>query len=97
MTNNDEIYNDALNTWGHDAQMDVTIEELSELIKAIIKHRRYPTDEKAFEMAEELGDVHIMIKQLEISMSRKYPDFSYWKDGSIKSKLKKVSSWLEKN
>jgi len=96
MTHDDEIYNEALDAWGHNAQMDVTIEELSELIKAIIKHRRYPTEEKAFEMAEELGDVHIMIKQLEISMSREYPDFIYWKSGSMQSKLKKISSRLEK-
>jgi len=95
MTNIDKICNDALDIWGHDTQMDIVIEELSELIQAIIKHRRYPNEERAFDMAEELGDVCIMISQLEISMKQKYPDFTYWKDGSMQAKLNHIRLRLD--
>jgi NTP pyrophosphatase (non-canonical NTP hydrolase) len=97
MTEHDIIYNDALNTWGHDAQMDVAIEELSELIKAIIKYRRNPSEDTAFNMADELGDVTIMMRQLEISMMRKHPDFACWRDGNMKIKLNRVRKMLSKN
>jgi len=95
MNDKNHIYIDALNNWGHSAQMDVTIEELSELIKAIIKHRRNPTDQTAFNIAEEVGDVYIMLKQVEIAMTRNYPDFPYWENGSIQSKLRRVENALK--
>lgn len=89
------IYNRALDTWGHDAQMDVAIEELSELIKAIIKYRRKPYKDQAIDIAEELGDVTIMIKQLEIAMLRNYPAFTSWKDQSMANKINRVKNMLD--
>jgi len=95
MTQHDEIYNNALDTWGHDAQMDVTIEELSELIKAIIKYKRNPSEDTAFDIADELGDVTIMAHQLEILMMRNHPDFTSWKNGNIQIKLNRIKKRLE--
>lgn len=95
MIEESKLYNRALDTWGHDAQMDVAIEELSELIKAIIKYRRKPYKEQAIDIAEELGDVTIMMRQLEIAMLRNYPAFSSWKEQSISDKLIRVQKMLD--
>ncbi len=93
-TNPDCLYNDALDTWGIDAQMDVAVEELSELIKAIIKYRRKPSEERAMDIAEELGDVRIMSRQVEIAMERKYPSFTDWRDQSMNAKIDRVRAML---
>jgi NTP pyrophosphatase (non-canonical NTP hydrolase) len=92
--NPDNLYNEALDAWGIDAQMDVAMEELSELIKAIIKYRRKPSEQRAMDIAEELGDVIIMSRQVEIAMERKYPTFSNWKDQSIETKLTRVRAMI---
>ena len=54
----------ALNTFGVDKQLDIAIEEMSELIKAIIKHRRYGSEETYENLCEETADVAIMIEQI---------------------------------
>lgn len=95
--NDEDIYDLALTTWGYDLQMDVAIEELSELIKAILKHRRDPSIHKAIDIAEELGDVEIMCKQLEIAMLQKYPEFTQWKLESKQTKLHRVRSMLNEH
>jgi NTP pyrophosphatase (non-canonical NTP hydrolase) len=54
----------AVNTFGDRNQEDVAIEEMSELTKAIIKHRRYNTEETKANIREEIADVFIMLVQL---------------------------------
>ena len=54
----------AVETYGARNQEDVAIEEMSELIKALIKHRRYNTPETKENILEEIADVYIMILQL---------------------------------
>lgn len=56
----------AVNTFGKKHQEDVAIEEMSELTKAIIKHRRYNTPETKENVLEEIADVMIMICQLTV-------------------------------
>ena len=57
----------AIITYGNDKQQLVAIEELSELQKAIVKFFRKPDNPKCAEdIAEEMADVYIMLKQLEI-------------------------------
>ena len=58
------------NHYGKDHQLDITIEECSELIKSISKYKRrseYDEDMKIIfkgNMIEELADVYITIRQL---------------------------------
>lgn len=54
----------AIQTFGTQHQEDVAIEEMSELIKAIIKNRRYGTKETEDNLLEEMADVYIMLIQL---------------------------------
>ena len=54
----------AVKAFGEKHQEDVAIEEMSELTKALIKHRRYNTPETLENILEELADVFIMFCQL---------------------------------
>lgn len=54
----------AIDTYGIRNQEDVAIEEMSELTKAIIKNRRYNTEETKANIVEEMADVLIMLFQL---------------------------------
>lgn len=56
----------AIDTYGSDMQRLIVIEELSELQKAVIKQIRKPCLENVRNIAEEIADVFIMLKQLEI-------------------------------
>lgn len=56
----------AVDTYGIRSQEDVAIEEMSELTKAIIKHRRYNSGETMANLLEEIIDVQIMLIQLSL-------------------------------
>ena len=53
---------------GMNKQLDVAIEELSELMKAICKVKRYgyTDDECYFNLAEEMADVEIVLAELKL-------------------------------
>ena len=60
--NKDEIYREAIETWGTDMQIDMFIEEASELIQALVKYKRGKGDLN--NIAEEIADVSIMLEQM---------------------------------
>lgn len=86
-THYEKILLDAIHTWGGRVQEDIAIEEMSELIKAIIKHRRKPGEAHRQEMVEEIADVWIMLDQLEIM---------YCQDGELQSFIEKKVERLDK-
>lgn len=59
---NNELYQKVRDKYGMSAQLDVAIEELSELIKEVCKNKRGHTN--AIALAEEIADVEIMCEQL---------------------------------
>ncbi len=75
-----EIMKKAIDTYGANNQIDIAIEEMSELIKALLKHRRvinenpFKWNDEAFKkrvaaeenVCEEIADVEIMLEQLKI-------------------------------
>lgn len=69
-----DVLCDAIITYGREAQNDMCIEECSELIKALLKYRRIPLEErltlkgkKALEnIQEEIADVQIMLWQIDL-------------------------------
>ena len=58
-----------INTYGTKMQEDIALEELAELQKAILKHRRYGNKETEKEIIDEIADVEIMLEQLKIIYS----------------------------
>lgn len=61
-TNQINVMLDALDHYGHDPQIDMAIEEMSELTKVLIKNRR--GKENRSQIADEMADVYIMLEQL---------------------------------
>lgn len=64
-----EIESRAIEKYGWKAQQDMCIEEMSELTKAILKHRRacedaYVTAGTHANVIEEIADVQIMLDQM---------------------------------
>ena len=57
-----EVLEKAVETWGEVAQTDMMIEEMAELTKALLNNRRG----RESNISEEMTDVYIMLKQLEI-------------------------------
>lgn len=64
------MYEDALRTWGEDAQTKMLFEEIGELMQAVCKAGRVETWEQRMEawhhIAEEIADVKIMLGQMEV-------------------------------
>lgn len=64
------VYEDALLTWGAEAQTKMLFEEIGELMQAVCKAGRVKNWEKRMEVwhniAEEIADVKIMLEQMEI-------------------------------
>lgn len=63
------ILEKAVNTYGAQAQIDMMIEEMSELTKALCKYRREQTDSTFEDVLEEMADVQIMLNQMALIFS----------------------------
>lgn len=65
-----EILKKAIETYGNDSQIDKAIEEMSELIKALLKlrhvERNCDIEIVRDAVAEEMADVQIMLEQLDM-------------------------------
>jgi len=61
-TNQINVMIDALEHYGNNAQVDIAIEEMSELIKELLKNRR--GEENRSMIADEMADVYIRLEQL---------------------------------
>ncbi len=58
----EELYNEVWNLWG-DIQLDILIEEMAELIQAIMKARRCSVT-WSYAVLEEIADVTICLEQV---------------------------------
>ena len=58
------IFEQAIEAYGKDMQLNVAVEELSELIKEICKSKR--GSDNRDNIIEEMADCYIMLEQLEI-------------------------------
>lgn len=64
-----KICEDAIQIFGVPAQLDMAVEEMSELTKEICKHKRGLGDKG--HIAEEIADVEIMLEQLKLIFDRR--------------------------
>lgn len=58
------ILEGAVSLYGEQAQIDMMIEEMSELTKALCKYKRAQTDRTVDAVREEMADVQIMLNQM---------------------------------
>lgn len=75
-SSDERIMQQAIETYGVQAQCDVAIEEMAELTKAIVKIRRVADDYEKTQAAldnllEEIADVDIMVEQMKIVWGQK--------------------------
>ncbi len=87
--NYNNIYEKAINTYGENAQLDMVIEEMSELIKEICKKKRGKDNHDA--ITEEIADVEIMLEQLKIICDIDNVDL----DNAKKYKIDRLMARLE--
>lgn len=61
-----DLYQECINKWGEDAQIDQSIEELCELTVALIhwKRKKHDANVRMYHVITEIADVEIMMKQL---------------------------------
>lgn len=64
----------AIETYGKDMQLNVAIEELSELIKEICKNKRGSDNRE--NIIEEMADCYIMLEQLNIIFDIEYSEIN---------------------
>ena len=58
-----------IDNYGTKNQEDIAIEELAELQKAILKHRRKRSEKRRKAIIDEIADVSVMLEQLKIIYS----------------------------
>lgn len=94
MTKPEKLYKKAWKKYGHKHQLDILIEEMSELTKAILKARRR---NKTYtpKVFEELADVRICTDQLiwRLKKDNKFKNVKKVK----RYKLKRLNKILQKN
>lgn len=91
-----DVIRDAIATYGNAAQVDMAIEEMSELTKALCKERRCKLDsikhsEAVANIIEEIADVAIMLQQMIIIFDRDNEV-----EGEIKYKIDRLEQRLAK-
>lgn len=87
-----EIYREAVKQWGVDAQLNMVVEELGELIVVLQHSRRLEKWEKVAdnnEVAEEIADVELMLAQLKFILSIDNLALDYIKERKL-SRLKEL-------
>jgi len=65
------VCKNAIDKWGKEKQLDMAIEELSELTKAIVKYRRHGyVPVWRIKVLEEVADVELMCEQIVMLLSK---------------------------
>lgn len=83
-----DILIQAIEKWGDSIQLDMVVEEMSELIKEICKYKRGRVNRS--EIIEEIADVSIMLEQAKIIFGisdGEINDVAHTKIGRLKYKL----------
>ena len=84
----------ALETWGEEAQMLMVVEEMSELMKEVLKNINRKKNNIA-EIIEETADVEIMLEQLKENYKIAEKVEAYKKD-KIKLIEQRLNDWDKK-
>lgn len=90
------LYSDLVKFNGEQHQCLVCIEELSELIKELVKYERGNEDEKQYiRIAEEIADVEIMLEQIKTIYDVE-ADVYKWKEEKLKRTKSRLNALTNK-
>lgn len=88
------VYRESIEHYGVPAQVDMVIEEMAELTKALLKFRRFGWSENASDylenVIEEIADVKIMIRQLEMIYDTD-DDVEDWIDRKVMRQIERLA------
>jgi NTP pyrophosphatase (non-canonical NTP hydrolase) len=95
-----ELYKRALKYWGKEAQIEMMIEEASELIVALQHYKRYamnkPNNESNWHygehVCEEIIDVQIMINQIKLMFDKE--KLSIWRYQKLCQLVERILAYL---
>ncbi len=87
----DPVLKRALKTWGEEPQMLMVVEEMSELMKEVLKNINRKKDNIA-EIIEETADVEIMLAQLKENY-RIFEQVESYKKEKIKKIEERLNQW----
>jgi hypothetical protein len=95
-----ELYERALEYWGRHAQIDMMIEEASELIVALQHFKRHAMNRRINEfnrcyvehVCEEIADVDIMLHQMKLIFSKE--DIAKWRYKKLCRLVERILSYL---
>ena len=79
----------AVKLWGADLQLNMAIEEASELIKAVCKLKRNLNADTVLNVAEEVADTEIMLEQLKIMLTCR-SEVESWKEYKLERLEQKI-------
>ena len=91
-----EIYSQAASLWGSGNQVDMMIEEASELTKALLKFRREPSPEKMLDVVQEIADVEIMLEQMKLMFDRIDNNIEIFKKAKLERLQKRIQASIKK-
>lgn len=87
----DPVLKRALKTWGEEPQMLMVVEEMSELMKEVLKNINRKKDNIA-EIIEETADVEIMLEQLKENYHI-FEQVESYKKNKIKKIEERLNQW----
>jgi NTP pyrophosphatase (non-canonical NTP hydrolase) len=90
----EKICKEAIDLWGHEAQIKMWHEEVGELMQAISKHNRKPSPENLDHLCEEVVDVKILTIQLELMGPE--DRIKYWFDFKMSRLENRIEAEKEK-
>lgn len=95
----ENVLKKVIETYGINAQLDMVVEECSELIKAICKYKRYKSNGMDIaNILDEVADVQIMLNQIPLMFDKKCLNnlcAQDYIDLAIESKLDRLENRLE--
>ena len=90
----ENVLKEAIEHYGVDVQIDVAIEELSELIKELCKYKRGMGSD--MHIAEEMADVKIILEELEIIFKNKCRVDIWYENKKERLKWRVTKDMIEK-
>lgn len=84
-----KLYTEAIFLYGKQMQTDVAMEEMGELIQALVKYRRDKSNENLTHILEEIADVQIVLDQLKYmyDYAGDVPKIQFEKQKRLKSRI----------